>query len=467
MAVQLMVIHNGVQTPATDGNFSACPDDELALIIRGEAPARIEIRRKDWGNPVEYAPINPSDVLVFGVVRDYAPCLYVTTRPKVGKAERAIWQIELNDCTPQPTPPVPPVDHSLTPPPPVMPDHRDDRIKELEQQIAAAEAERDQAREAAKAAQEAAKAAQEAQAKAEAAQHEAEEKLRIANLADPLTSDIKSLQAAVKQLESERDTLKKKKYNLDEFTLPDLRSKCDALTAEEDALKQQERDADTALQPLREQSKQREAERVNLNKECEDLQAAITELKARHTDLEREQQELIELRKAKGMHDEDRIRLENEAAAAEKARKTAQAAAEHATAEKRKAEENKNKAEAEEIAVRAQVTMLTEQLEDLKNEKIDAEAKCAEMQRISSKFTKEWEDEVRKYSILLSDMLRRQLDVRRTYEILTLSLSSDLVAEKKAEAEAYHKKLNKCGELLGEISRWVGGLKDDQMNGTN
>ena len=277
---------------------------------------------------------------------------------------------------------------------------------------------------------------------------ELEKQLDDAARAYGLKTDAEGLAREIERLTRELETKKNQRFELE----------MDELPAAEDALKQAQASLAQAQQKL-----------ADTNAELTAAQAAVTQaeadladLQSRHTDAQRALTELKELRDQLGMHDGERILLEQQLAdvQATLTQLEADLAAAQASHEERQA--RLAELSAQEEADAQKLTDLTAHQEELNASLRQLEKEIADLDYLQKNKAHEWEEKVRKLSAILADVLQTELDLRVTYSILTTARQDDYFKRLGEEAQTQWAVLEECSARMTQVRDWVRNIKNMQ-----
>lgn len=318
----------------------------------------------------------------------------------------------------------------------------------LEERVKALEAEA-KAWEAARREQDEAMAALRAEKEAaESKARELEEKAAAVSEYAALRSSVDVLQGEVDRLRRQVNKLKNDQFELEEDSLP---------AAEADVKKARE-----ALEKLTAEAESMgvqlmEAQEAALTKEKE-----LESLKKRHTDANLALEELKAHRAKLGMNDEELLAAEKQleestARLAERQNELMKKEADLADTEKKLTE-----TEAAFAAAEAGISSVEEKHAGLAGRVKQLEKEIATLTGLETQKAREWEEKVRKLSAILADVLQTQLDLRSSYELLTVSFKDETFTRIEVKAEENMAKLTECGRLLDEVNNWVRNIKAEQ-----
>ena len=277
---------------------------------------------------------------------------------------------------------------------------------------------------------------------------ELEKQLDDAARAYGLKTDAEGLAREIERLTRELETKKNQRFELE----------MDELPAAEDALKQAQASLAQAQQKL-----------ADTNAELTAAQAAVTQaeadladLQSRHTDAQRALTELKELRDQLGMHDGERILLEQQLAdvQATLTQLEADLAAAQAAHEERQA--RLAELSAQEKADAQKLTDLTAHQEELNASLRQLEKEIADLDYLQKNKAHEWEEKVRKLSAILADVLQTELDLHVTYSTLTTARQDDYFKRLGEEAQTQWAVLEECSARMTQVRDWVRNIKNMQ-----
>lgn len=260
-----------------------------------------------------------------------------------------------------------------------------------------------------------------------------------------LKMDVEGLAREIERLTRELETKKNQRFELEMDDLP----------AAEDALKQAQESLAQAQQKLADTN----AELTAAQTAATQAEADLADLQSRHTDAQRALTELKELRDRLGMHDGERILLEQQLTDVQTAltRLEADLAAAQAAQEERQA--RLAELAAAEEADAAKLADVTARQETLQAELSQLDKEIANLDHLKTHKAREWESKVRELSAILADVLQTQLDLRATYELLTIAVNDDMFKSRGEEARQKMAELEDCSECLRRVNEWVRNIK--------
>lgn len=278
---------------------------------------------------------------------------------------------------------------------------------------------------------------------------ELEQQLSDAIAASGLKADADTLTFEVDRLRRDLEQKKNERFELE----------MDLLPAATDALEQ----ARSQLSQTQEQLMEANAALSEAQAAAIAAETALLELQARHTDAQRALTELQELRNQLGMQDEERALAEQQLAEAQSTldRLTADLTAAQAAQAERQA--RLDELIAAEQADAQHLTEISAKREAYLAELSQLEKEIANLDHLKTHKAREWEDKVRGLSAILADVLQTQLDLRATYELLTIAVSDEMFQRRGEEARQKMAELEDCSSRLLSINEWVRTIRALQV----
>lgn len=268
-------------------------------------------------------------------------------------------------------------------------------------------------------------------------------------------SEYAALRASADVLQGEVDRLRRQVNNLrnDKFEL------------EEELLPGAEADMKKAKEALDKLTADAQALGEQLVKAQEDALAKekeLADLKARHSDANLALEELKAHRAQIGMNDEELLATEKKLAESTALLEEKQAALAEREAKLTEAETRLTETDAAIVEAERGVAAIEAKHAELDSRVKQLNKEITTLTGLETQKAREWEEKVRHLSSILADVLQTQLDLRASYELLTVSFKDETftrIGEKAAENMA---KLEECGRLLDEVNNWVRNIKASQ-----
>ncbi len=468
MAVELIMLHNGNEYVIEAGSRFAVEAGDRLMLQGAESDGVIRMLVRFGGDSDSVMIDQPIHFPIdLGEAEQYIPTITITLMTMTGRFRRA-YELEravgaedtegygrepnkLSEITPNPEPePVP----APWPDPEAM-----ETIRTLSDALERAEKERDEARECLK---------------------KAEEELEGQRRAAALPAQVAEQEALIEKWQRKLDELRNTEFRLRSLDLADAQgclANCkaqidqvkEALKATQAELAEQTQLLEKDQEKLAEQTQLLEAEKEKLAREerllaeqREKTLAAEQELEAlqrRHCDAKRAKEELEQKRRDLGLMDEELLRCETEKERISGALAAGKKELAEITAQAEACRVQRDRMQKDCEAAREHLEALTQERSALDQEIGELEAKIIGMESLKKERRRRWEQSVRRFSALLSTVIREKFDLDDTYNLLVNAMNSGLVENLETEAAEQREKLDECGRTLAAVSEWIGRVK--------